>query len=455
MEKKKEKVLRRDNPTPERHDVEKLDPGKKKIKIMGLELPMFLIVAGVIVAACALGIMPTGMAGAFLFLMIFGELLNKIGNVTPIIKTFLGGGAIVCIFGGAALVYWHVIPTVVTENCTTFMTTGGFLDFYIAALITGSILGMDRHLLIKAAIRYLPCLIGAVGLALILVAAIGHLFGMAAGESVAYIGIPIMGGGMGAGAVPISKVFESALGIPASHIMSRLVPAVALGNAFAIITGGLLDKLGHAVPSLSGNGELVRREGALMKPDDTTHEAKGIGDYATGMVVAMTFFAFGSVVAKLVGFSGLEIHPYAWMIIAVAVAKCTNIIPEKYEKAAAVWYDFVAKNWTCALMLGIGIAYTDMGQIIAALNPEYIILVAVVVLGAVLGAGLMGRLVGFYPIEAAITAGLCMANMGGTGDVAVLMASKRMELMPFAQISSRLGGALIILMASVLVPIFF
>ena len=75
--------------------------------------------------------------------------------------------------------------------------------------------------------------------------------------------------------------------------------------------------------------------------------------------------------------------------------------------------------------------------------------------GAVIGAGAVGRLVGFYPVEAAITVGLCMANMGGTGDVAVLMAAKRMELMPFAQISSRLGGAFIILLASFLVPIFF
>ena len=106
-------------------------------------------------------------------------------------------------------------------------------------------------------------------------------------------------------------------------------------------------------------------------------------------------------------------------------------------------------------MLGIGMAYTDMGQIIDAFTLQYIVLVLVTVLGAVLGSALIGRLVGFYPIEAAITAGLCMANMGGTGDVAVLMATKRMKLMPFAQISSRLGGAVIILLASFLVPLFF
>ena len=165
--------------------------------------------------------------------------------------------------------------------------------------------------------------------------------------------------------------------------------------------------------------------------------------------------ALGGVIAAFVKKAGLDIHPYAWMILSVAFCKCLNIVPEKYEKSALFWYKFVSKNWTAALMLGIGMAYTDMGQIISAFNPTYLVLVIVTVSGAVIGSAAIGRLVGFYPIEAAITAGLCMANMGGTGDVAVLMAAKRMELMPFAQISSRLGGAFIILFASFLIPIFF
>ncbi len=441
------------NENIEKNDL--LGENMNKVSIAGIELKWFIAIVVIIAACCVMGVFPAGMVGAFLFLMIFGAFLNELGNVTPFVKTFLGGGAIVCIFGGAALIYWNIIPSDVADNCRIFMKDAGFLDFYISALITGSILGMNRRLLIKAAIRYLPCIIGAVTVALGLVALFGTFFGMNAGESMAYIGIPIMGGGMGAGAVPISKVFEGALGIPSETILSRLVPAVALGNAFAIVFGGILNRIGNRFPRLSGNGKLVISDSDELKEEKKEIIDKDIQNYASGVIISTSFYAMGCLIAALVSKMGLDIHPYAWMIISVAIIKCTDILPEKYEDDASLWYSFVSKNWTAALMLGIGIAYTDMGQILDAFSPMYLVLVFVVVLGAVIGAALIGRLVGFYPIEAAVTAGLCMANMGGTGDVAVLMASKRMELMPFAQISSRLGGALIILVASVLVPIFF
>lgn len=427
----------------------------KNTVIMGMELKWLIIISAVIIAGCMLDAFPAGMAGAFLFLMIAGGLMDILGNNMPFVKTFLGGGAIVCIFGGAALVYFNLIPKALSDNCTVFMKEAGFLDFYIAALITGSILGMNRKLLIKAAVRFLPCIIGAVAVSLGLVCLTGLLFNMAPGESIAYIGIPIMGGGMGAGAVPISKVFEGAMGIPSETILSRLVPAVALGNAVAIVFGGLLNRLGDRVPALTGNGRLVISDDETLSDEKREIRSRGVTDYAVGIIIATAFYAFGSLVSVLIAKIGPDIHAYAWMIITVAAVKIANIIPERIENGAALWFEFVSKTWTAALMLGIGIAYTDLGQIISAFTPTYLVLVLVVVLGAVLGAGLIGRLVGFYPIEAAITAGLCMANMGGTGDVAVLTAAKRMGLMPFAQISSRLGGAFIILIASLLVPVFF
>jgi len=53
----------------------------------------------------------------------------------------------------------------------------------------------------------------------------------------------------------------------------------------------------------------------------------------------------------------------------------------------------------------------------------------------------VGRKLGMYPIDAAIV-NACHSGQGGTGDVAILTACNRMSLMPFAQIATRIGGAL-------------
>lgn len=424
-------------------------------KLLGMRPLLYLVVLAVTLAAVYLKVLPKNMVGAMLVLLVVGELLHTIGDKTPIINTFFGGGPIVAIIVGSALVYYGVFPAETAETVSTFMKKNGFLDFYIAALITGSILGMNRKLLIRAAVRYLPCIVGGVVAALGLVALFGPLVGFNPTEAIAYIGIPIMGGGMGAGAVPISKVFATVLPGGEEAILGKLVPAVALGNALAIVAGGLLNRLGKKSKKLSGEGQLVRTNDPELMYKEREIKDHKINDYATGIALATGFFTLGSIISWAFKQIGVDIHTYAWMIISVAIVKALNLLPQKYEDACSVYFKFIAKNFTAPLLLGIGMAYTNLGQIISAFSIQYVVLVIVVVLGAILGSALVGYLVGFYPIEAAITAGLCMANMGGTGDVAVLTAADRMELMPFAQISSRIGGAFIILLASVLVPLFF
>lgn len=416
-------------------------------EIMGIEWPYFSALAIVLFIAMFMGALPAGLI-ILGFMMVFGAILNEVGNKTPIIKDYLGGGAIVIIFGSALLAYYNVIPEATVKGITDFMKGGQFLNFYIAALISGSILGMSRDLLIKAFVKYLPIILGGVIVALGLVGIVGLVIGYGFKEAIFYIGIPIMGGGMGAGAVPLSEIYGQVLGEDPGNILTIVVPALALGNAVAIVCGGLLNKLGKKYPKLTGNGEL------LINKDDTfeIEESKFVLDLklmGIGIAFACTFYVLGNILSKFI-----PIHRYALMIISVALAKGIGIVPEKYEQGCNQWYRFVATNFTPALLVGIGIVYINLNQLADAFSIQYIILVFVTVIGSIIGSGFVGRLLGFYPIEAAITGGLCMANMGGTGDVAVLSASKRMELMPFAQISSRLGGAFMILLATALLNLF-
>ncbi|MFD1384890.1 2-hydroxycarboxylate transporter family protein [Rhodanobacter aciditrophus] len=400
------------------------------------------VAAFIILLATYFNELPGGMIGALGAMAIVGFVLNYIGDRTPIINQFFGGGAIVVIFGSSYLFHSEWISGDIEQQITTFTKGGGFLSFYVASLVTGSILGMSTATLKKAALKYIPVILGAVAISFLFAGLIGLLFGKNLFESLMLIALPIMGGGMGAGAVPLVEIMSGRTGMDASDLMSQMVPALAIGNAIAIVIAGLLNKIGQIRPTWTGNGELIRGDATAIV-DNEKKEPLDVAKLGLGALIAISMFFLGTLLSNVI-----SMHTYALMILSIALIKVSGIMPEQLEKAAHAWYTFVVGNLTPALLVGIGVAYTDLNQIIDALSPMYFALVFATVLGAAIGAGLVGRLMGFFPIESAITGGLCMANMGGTGDVAVLAASRRMQLMPFAQISSRIGGAFMLILAT-------
>ncbi len=445
---------------------------KKQLKFFNLPWPIFLIITVVTLAATYLGVLPTGMAGCFLFMIVLGTILGWIGDHTPIIKSYLGGGAIVCIFGSALLVYFHLIPDgtmelplksgfdLVKGINSFFKGDGGFLDWYIAALITGSILGMNRKLLVKAAARYFPAIFGGLILAFGLCMGVAAIMGYPVMNALLLVALPIMGGGMGAGATPLSKIFETSSSMSAAEALSVMTPAVAIGNAISIVLAGILVKA-LSSGKLNGHGMLMKAGSMDPKELEISPETQekrdkiSLPNLGIGLLTSGAFFAFGFILAGIwkALVPGVTIHAYAWMIITVAICKITNIIPERIEIACYQWFQFIMKNLTNMLLVGIGICYLDIGTVVSSFSVTYLLLCLATCVGAFVGAAVIGKFVGFYPFESGITAGLCMSNMGGTGDVAVLSAADRMELMPFAQISSRLGGAIILLLASLMLSL--
>ena len=452
---------------------------KDTYKLFNLPWPIFAIISVVVLAAAYLGVLPQGMAGCFAFMIVIGTILNEIGDRTPIINSYLGGGAIVIIFGTALLDYFHVLPhllktaedgtkiwanfahlDVVGNISSFFKPTGAFLDFYIAALITGSILGMNRKLLMKAAARYFPAIFGGLVLSFALCVGLGAITGFGAVKALLLIALPIMGGGMGAGATPLSKIFESTGTMSAADAISIMTPAVAIGNAISIVMAGIVVKV-ITDKKWNGNGALMQagtvdpKELEISPEMQAKRDAIEIKNLGIGLLVSCAFFAWGYILAQ--GWKMLvpsvTIHAYAWMILTVAVCKILNIIPENIEIACYQWFQFIMKNLTTTLLVGIGLCYLNINTVIETFTLQYLLLCLVTCIGAFVGAALVGKWVGFYPVESGLTAGLCMANMGGTGDVAFLSAANRMELMPFAQISSRLGGAIILLLGSLMLSL--
>ncbi len=406
--------------------------------------PVFILM-GLGLFAMYLNAMPTGIVGVACLLLPIALIVEPLGDRIPVLKDYLVGAPLLLIFLGASVVHFKILSPQVVESFGSFMKESGsnFLDFFICSLITGAIFGIPSTLLLKCGLRYGAPVVGGIVVGCALLALIGILSGQGWEKLVLNIGFLIFGGGIGAGAVPMSKVVNGITGQDIKELMSIFVPAVVLGNVFSIIAAALLNRLGILFPSLSGNGNLMKDQTIMQEEPQFDFSPSNL---VIGAAVACGFYAVGKITNHFVP----SVHNLAWMVLAVAVSNISGFVPTYIVSACYSWFKFVVKAFVGIVLVSIGVVFTDLGELAQAFTPQYVGLCAVVVFGAVLGAGLVGRLVGFHFVESAITAGLCMTDMGGTGDVAVLSASKRLHLMPFARISTSIGGALIIFLCGLL-----
>ena len=392
----------------------------KDFKVAGFPLPLYVLILALTAACMFTGCVPKSLVPAFLVLMVFGEGLNAIGNNVPVVKTYLGG-SVICILGSAILTAGGLIPEQTLETLDYFVNDSGFLIFYIAALICGSLFNIDRNLLLRATVKLLPVAVISLSMGILLSGIMGIILGEGFWGGILYIGVPMTSGGMTAGTVPLSAMYSQALGVEAADVLTKMAPATVLGNCVAIIFGGLLNNFGKKHPETTGNGVLVNDGKTVKKTRAILHRFVPV------------------------------IPTYAWMIIAVVLVKGTGIMSEELEDAAREWGQFAIKSWTAAALAGIGFTLIDLNTILKTLTPLYLITVVLIVGIITFTASVLGKLVGFFPLESAIAAGMCTTNMGGSGNVAVLSSAHRMELLPFAQIVTRSCGALMLTIGGILV----
>jgi malate:Na+ symporter len=413
-----------------------------------IPVPIYVMLFALIVGFVYTGDIKGEISMMIAILVIGGFTCAEIGKRIPVLRN-IGAAAIFATFIPSALAYYKLLPPQIEKSVVEFTKYTNFLYLFIACIIVGSILGMDRHVLVKGFLKiFVPLAVGSVVAALV-GTGVGTLLGLGAHHTFFFVVIPIMAGGIGEGAIPLSVGYSEILNQPPGDLFAQILPPVMLGSLTAILLAGFLNFVGKRYPQLTGEGRLQPDEHDEMDPaseevEDETGGFMDVSTIAAAGLAAITLYLMGVMCHRLFGLPA----PVAMLFLAV-LAKLTSAVSPHLQQGGFVVYKFFSTAVTYPLLFAIGVSLTPWDKLVAAFNIPNMITIFFTVATLMATGAFVGRLLNMYPIEAAIV-NACHSGQGGTGDVAILTAANRMQLMPFAQIATRIGGAITVTLVLVL-----
>jgi malate:Na+ symporter len=411
------------------------------LRIGVVPAPVFVLIAALTAFFVARGTVPSDILMNMALLAAGGFACAELGKRLPVLRN-IGAAAIFATFIPSFLVYAHLLPAPVVTSITSFTKSSNFLYLFISCVIVGSILGMDRRVLLGGFLKvFAPLFLGSLA-AGVVGCGVGATLGLGLTHTLFKIVAPIMAGGVGEGALPLSIGYAAITHQPQGEVFAEVLPAVMLGSLTAIIFAGGLNALGKRRPDLTGEGRLQVGEQDLVAAADEASEMRlPVETIAAAAILAVTLYLAGSAGQAMTGFPA----PVALLFLTVLL-KLGRMLPPELERGAHAVYRFFRVAVTYPLLFAIGVALTPWDKLIAAFNaPTLITIVATV--ATLMGTGFaVAGFLKMYPIDVAIV-NACHSGQGGTGDVAILSAANRMSLMPFAQIATRIGGAITVTLA--------
>lgn len=405
-------------------------------------LPVYLALLPIVVGFAIIGKVPSDLTMAIGVLSLGGFFFMELGRRVPMLS-LMGGAAILAFVVPSAMTYYGLIPPSLALSIKEFVKASNFLYLYVAAIIVGSIVSMDREVLLGGFLKiFVPLAVSSV-----VAGAVGTLTGMAMGldayRAFFFVVVPIMAGGLGEGAIPLSMGYAMITGQQQPELFAQIIPVVMLGSFTAVLLCGLLNVLGKRFPQLTGEGVLQRgpQTTACGKATAATAPVFDPAGLAGAMVTIVAFYLVGVLVQRV-----LEFPAPITMLFLIVAAKLGRAISPALEQGGKGVYQFFSGIVTWPLLFALGVALTPWREFVSAFTVPTVVTVFATV-GSMIASGFfVARFVNMYPIDVAVVTG-CHSGQGGAGDIAILTAANRMQLMPFAQIATRIGGAITVTLA--------
>lgn len=406
-------------------------------KVGIIPLPLFVLAGALIAVDCLSGTLKSDIVVMVATLAFFGFACGEFGKRLPVVGR-LGAAAICATFIPSALVYYGLLPDIVVTSTTQFYKSTNILYLYICCIIVGSIMSMNRTVLIQGFLRiFFPMLCGEI-VGMVVGMGVGLALGLEPFQIFFFIILPIMAGGVGEGAIPLSIGYAALLHVDQGVALGRILPMVMLGGVTAIIISGCLNQLGKRYPHLTGEGQLMPNV-TNVEPEPLQSVFSGKVDVtaiASGALLAVLLYMVGMLGQKLTGLPA----PVGMLFLAVLV-KLVNGVSPRIIAGSQVVYRFFRTAVTYPVLFAVGVAITPWHILVTAFTLTNLLVIISTVSALVATGFFVGKKIGMHPIDVAIVS-CCQSGQGGTGDVAILTAGNRMGLMPFAQIATRIGGAI-------------
>jgi malate:Na+ symporter len=377
---------------------------------------------------------------------VFAFTLGEIGARLPLVRQ-IGGAAVLVTFIPSLLGHLGLVPEPMKEAVGDFFSSSKVLNLFIAAVIVGSILSMDRSVLVKGFVKIFVPLLAGSALAIVAGTGMGTLLGLGLHDTFFFTVVPIMAGGVGEGAIPLTIGYSQILGMDQGEALARVLPPIMVGNLTAVILAGVLSLVGKKYPHLTGNGKLQPGSNDLL--DDEKEQSAGLDlkAVAAAGIVAVSLYLLGVLAFDLLGWPA----PVVMLFAAVLLALAHGVSP-RIQAGSKVVYKFALTAVAFPILFTFSLILTPWESLIAGFAPANLITIVTTVTAMVAGGFLAARWVNLHPVEAGIVTST-HSGMGGAGDIAILTASNRMRLMPFAQIATRIGGGITVAAALILISI--
>ncbi|EML7080401.1 2-hydroxycarboxylate transporter family protein [Klebsiella oxytoca] len=404
-------------------------------KVGIIPLPLFLLAGGLIALDCLGGKLPSDIVVMVATLAFFGFACGEFGKRLPVLGK-LGAAAICATFIPSALVHYGLLPEVVVESTTKFYKSTNILYLYICCIIVGSIMSMNRTTLIQGFLRiFFPMLCGEI-VGMVVGVGVGTALGLEPFQVFFFIVLPIMAGGVGEGAIPLSIGYAALMHMDQGVALGRVLPMVMLGSLTAIVISGCLNQLGKRFPHLTGEGQLMPNRRNETHRGTPVEGKMDVTTLASGALLAVLLYMLGMLGQKTIGLPA----PVGMLFLAVLL-KLVNGVSPRLQEGSKMVYKFFRTAVTYPILFAVGVAITPWQELVNAFTVTNLLVIISTVTALVATGFLVGKKIGMYPIDVAIVS-CCQSGQGGTGDVAILTSGNRMNLMPFAQIATRIGGAI-------------